>query len=179
MPVLAHAQAIWGVITVSEGPDPNGYWEYCLDIEWDTTEYGGHGLSHSLVLLGLENCAAACEPGMFAFDDIAGSGIGEGGCTVYYTGEFLCEGDPSFPEFPFPTVKFEYIEDDCEPDWVGWMHVCFYSLFPPAPWAVYPDALGIKYGTNTETGPLEGDLPMCEVTPGERCTWGSIKSIYR
>ena len=177
----AHAQIIWGTSTAALSTDPGfeGYWKYCFDIHWDTNPLSGHALSHADVFLSLEECADACSPGRFAFADTAGSGDGDGGCTVYYTGAFLCEGDPHFPQFPFPTVKFEYYEGDCEPGSINSAHVCFYSHFIPSPPAVYPDALGIKFGLDTATGPLEGVLPICAVSPVQEATWGTLKSLYR
>jgi hypothetical protein len=177
----AHAQPVWGTSTAELSTDPGfeGLWKYCFDINWNTNLWGAQGLSHADVFLGLEDCATACDPGRFAFADTVGSGGGEGGCTVYYQGEFLCDGEPHFPQFPYPTVKFEYYSGDCEPGAANSAHVCFYSVFVPAPPAVHPDALGIKFGLNTGTGPLEGPLPMCEVSPVDETTWGTIKHLYR
>ncbi len=178
---VAHAQAIWGTSSATPATEPGyqGYWKYCFNIEWDTTGYGGQGLSHSSVFLGLEDCAAACDEGAFAFSDTVGSGGDAEGCAVYYRGLFECDGDPHFPQFPFPTIKFEYYEGECEPGGVGWAYVCFYSIFGPGPPAVHPYRLGIKFGQNTETGPLEGQLPMCEISPVEDSTWGMLKALYR
>jgi hypothetical protein len=177
----APAQPVWGTSSAELSTDPGfeGYWKYCFEIHWDTSPFGAHAMSHADVFLSLEECADACTPGRFAFADTAGNGDGEGGCTVYYTAEFLCEGDPQFPQFPFPTVKFEYMEGDCEPGTLNSANVCFYSQFIPSPPAVHPDALGIKFGQNTGTGPLEGPLPICEVSPVEDSSWGTIKSLYR
>ena len=108
-----------------------------------------------------------------------GSG-GEGeGCTVYYRGLFECGGDPHFPDFRFPTLKSEYYESGCEPGGVGFAQLCFYSIFVPAPPAVHADRLGIKFGGNTATGPLEGRLPMCATSPVRNATWGTLKALYR
>jgi hypothetical protein len=177
----AEAQVIWGTSSASLSTDPGfeGYWKYCFDIHWNTNPVGAHALSHADVFLGLEDCATACDPGRFAFADTVGSGDGECGCTVYYTGAFYCHGEPHFPQFPYPTVKFEYVEGDCEPGTVNSAYVCFYSRFIPGPPALHPDALGIKFGLDTATGPLEGPLPVCEVSPVEEGTWGTIKSLYR
>ncbi|MCK5597333.1 MAG: hypothetical protein KAJ04_07785, partial [Candidatus Eisenbacteria sp.] len=48
-PPAALADAVWGTGLVFEATEPGfeGYYEYCYHIYWDTTEYGGHGLSHS------------------------------------------------------------------------------------------------------------------------------------
>lgn len=181
----APAQTIWGTSTValSQNDAFEGYWEYCLDIAWDTSGGGGQGMSHTSIFLGLEECVCACEPGYFAFVDTAGYGSGTAGqdsCTAYYHGDFLCDGDPLFPEFPFPTVKFEYFEYGCEPDGAGWARLCFYSLFASTDTQTFPDALGIKYGSGQDTGDLVGELPECFCgSPVEAHTWGVIKAIYR
>lgn len=177
----AHAQAIWGTSTAAPATDPGyeGYWKYCFNIQWDTTAYGGQGLSHSSVFLGLDDCAAACDEGAFAFSDTVGSGGEGGGCTVYYRGVFECDGDPHFPQFPFPTIKFEYHENACEPGAVGSAYLCFYSIFVPGPPSTHPGRLGVKFGGNTEVGPLDGQLPMCENSPVDESSWGVLKAMYR
>jgi hypothetical protein len=186
LPLTASAEcpegmAICGTVYAEEATDPvyEGYWEYCAEIEWNTTEHGGHGLSHTDVLLALEACVpAACEEGVFVCPDPAGEGEGEGGCTVYYCAEFECEGDPLLPEYPFPTMKFEPYEDECEPGEVGTATLCFYSLFEPAPWNEYSEHVAIKFGQNVATGRLEGELPACPI-PVEAATWAHVKSLYR
>lgn len=186
LPPETHAEcpdgmAICATVHVSEATDPafEGYWEYCAEIEWDTTDFGGYGLSHTDVLLGLESCLPACDDGVFAFADPAGEGGGEGGCTLYFFALFECEGDPLLPEFPYPTVKFEPHEDECEPGPIGTAYLCFYSRFDPAPWNEYPDHIAVKFATNIMTGLLVGQLPECPPTPVELTTWGLIKGIYR
>ena len=174
--------AICATVHASEATDPEyeGYWEYCAEVEWNTTGFGGHGLSHTDVLLGLENCATACDEGVFAFADPAGEGEGEGGCTVYFFAIFECEGDPLLlPQFPFPTIKFEPYEDECEPGPVGTALLCFYSDYGPAPWEEYTNHVAVKFGTSIEMGPLVGQLPECPSTPVEQSTWTLIKGIYR
>jgi len=168
-------------VYASEATDPayEGYWEYCAEVEWNTTDFGGHGLSHTDVLLGLENCATACDEGVFAFADPAGEGEGEGGCTVYFYAVFECEGDPLLPAFPFPTIKFEPYEDECQPGPVGTALLCFYSDYGPAPWEEYTNHVAVKFGTSIEMGLLVGQLPECPSTPVEQSTWALIKSIYR
>jgi hypothetical protein len=181
-PGAASADAVWGtgLAYVTSDPDFLGYWEYCYHIYWDTTEYGGHGLSHTTIYLDLAECACACDEGYFGFHDIAGVGLGEGGCEVDFYAEFDCYGDPHFPG-EGPTLKFEPFEDDCEPGVSGWVHVCYFSLFPPTDPGIFEDHLGIKFGQNVETGDLDGVLPYCEcdTNPAVPGTWGVIKSLYR
>jgi hypothetical protein len=178
----ARADAVWGTGLSYPASDPNylGYWEYCFHIYWDTTEYGGQGLSHTTIYLGLLSCTCACDEGYFAFRYPAGVGAGEHNCEVYFYGEFDCPGDPHFP-IPGPTVKFQPIEDPCEPGATGWVHVCYYSLFPPGTPGLFPDHIGIKFGQHVETGDLDGVLPYCDCpsVPVEQHTWGKLKSLYR
>jgi hypothetical protein len=181
-PCTASADAVSGTGLCFEATDPGfeGYWEYCYHIYWDTTEYGGYGLSHSTIYLALAECVCACDPGYFEHRIPAGVGVGEDNCEVVYYSEFDCEGNPHFP-IPGPTMKFEPEEGDCEPGPVGWMHVCYYSLFPPSEYAVFEDHLGIKFGENVELGDLEGVLPYCECDPNptEQGSWGMIKALFR
>ena len=99
IPAASFADAVWGtgLAYVTSEPGFEGYWEYCFHIYWDTTEYGGHGLSHTTVYLALSDCLCACDEGYFGFHEIAGVGLGEGGCELDYYGEFDCDGDPHFP----------------------------------------------------------------------------------
>ena len=181
-PCAASADAVWGTGLCFPASEPGfeGYWEYCYHIYWDTTECGGYGLNHSTVYLALAECVCACDPGYFAHRIPAGVGIGEENCEVVYYSEFDCDGDPHFP-LDGPTMKFEPEEGDCEPGPVGWMHVCYFSLFPPTDPAVFEDHLGIKFGLNVELGDLEGVLPYCECDPSptELGSWGTIKALFR
>jgi hypothetical protein len=175
----ASGQTIWGTSSATYPNDPGfeGMWKYCLEIGWDTT---GHGLSHTVLFIGLEICPLYCDEGFFAFPVPAGTGPGEGGCTAIYYGSFLCEGDPTMPEVDVPTIKFEYDEDiGCEPAAVGTAILCFYSVGIPTTPDVFVDYLGIKYGSNTATGDLEGVLPSCVMSPVEAATWGGVKALYR
>ncbi len=178
----AAADAVWGTGLAWQAIDPQyeGYWEYCYHIYWNTTEYGGHGLSHSTVYLDLSACVCACDEGYFVLRSPAGGGYGEGDCEIDYNACFDCYGDPHFPA-DGPTIKFEPIEDTCEPGEVGWMHVCYMSLFPPTPNQVFQDHLGIKFGQSVELGDLDGVLPMCECSTNsaEESSWSCIKSLYR
>ena len=179
----AFADAVWGTGLAFENtnaPGYDGYWEYCYHIYWDTEPYGGHGLSHSTIYLALAGCHCACDPGYFAGRVPAGLGYGEDDCEIDMYYEFDCVGDPHFP-VDGPTMKFEPDESVCELGTSGWMHVCYFSLFPPTEPQVFEDHLGIKFATNVETGDLDGVLPSCEcdTNPTENGTWGTIKALYR
>ena len=175
----APAQVIWGTSSATYPNDPGfeGMWKYCLEIEWDTS---GHALSHTTLFIGLEVCPLFCDPGFFMFPEPAGSGPGEDGCTVIYYGSFLCYGDPTMPGDEGPTIKFEYDEEiGCEPGPTGTASLCFYSIgFPTEP-DIFLDYLGIKYGTDTNTGDLEGVLPTCIISSVQAQSWGSVKALYR
>jgi len=179
----ALADAVWGtgiVFENSTAPGYEGYWEYCYHIYWDTTEYGGHGLSHSTVYLELFGCACACDPVYFGHRFPAGLAYGEESCEIDMYSGFDCGGDPHFPGQVGPTIKFEPDESLCELGVSGWMHVCYLSLFPPTEAQIFEDHLAIKFGQNVETGDLEGVLPFCEcVNPTENGTWGVIKALYQ
>ena len=179
----ARADAVWGTGLAFENtstPGYEGYWEYCYHIYWDTRPYGGYGLSHSTIYLALADCECACHSGLFGHRIPAGLGFGEESCEVYMYSEFDCPGDPHFP-LDGPTMKFEPDESQCELGATGWMHVCYFSLFPPTEHGVFADHIGIKFGQNVETGDLQGVLPYCEcdANPVGTSTWGTIKSLYR
>ncbi len=177
----AHGDYVWGTSTAEPATDPafEGYWQYCFEIGWDVSEFG-HAMSNVFMVLGLEDCFCACDEEYFAAEEPAGSSQGVGGCTVYYSCEFNCQGDPHYPG-DGPTMKFEPMDDDCELDVTGTMTGCFYSLFPPTGVMLVPDVLCIKFATNVVTGDLVGVLPFCEcgATPVETATWGAVKSLYR
>lgn len=188
VPAAAQGPHIWGTSAAEVSTDPGfeGLWKYCLDIEWDASDMGDQGMSHISLFLGFGlDCPCACDEGIFAAADTAGSGPGIDPitgepCTVYYHTSFLCEGDPNFPSYPYPTIKAEYHEGSCEPDLTGTANICFYSSFGPTDPDTTVGALGIKAGTQTELGDLVGVLPLCECgSPVENSTWGTVKSLYR
>lgn len=179
---VARADAVWGTglaFEDSNAPGYEGYWEYCYHIYWDTTEYGGQGLSHSTIYLALADCDCACEVQYFGHRIPAGLAYGEESCEIDMYSGYDCPGDPHFP-LEGPTMKFEPDEEFCELGTTGWMHVCYLSLFPPTEPGIFADHLAIKFGQNVETGDLDGVIPFCEcLTPLDHSTWGTIKSLYR
>jgi hypothetical protein len=181
---LSAQEHIWGTSSAALSNDPGfeGYWKYCFEISWDVTGYDGYGVSHIDILLGLELCPCVCFDGYFAFADTVGSGPGTtngSGCTVYWYGYFECEGDPTVPDGE-PTNKFQYFEDACEPNEVGWAEICFYSVAAPTPVGCFIDALGIKFGPYFEKGDLDGVLPTCDwaYSGMTASTWGQIKALF-
>jgi hypothetical protein len=179
----ALADAVWGTglaFVSTSAPGYEGYYEYCYHIYWDTSEYGGNGMSHTTIYLALGGCECACDPGYFGGRIPAGLAYGEESCEVDMYYEFDCGGDPHFPA-DGPTMKFEPGEGDCELGSTGWMHVCYFSLFPPTEPQIFEDHFGIKFATNVETGDLEGVLPSCEcdANPAVHGTWGTIKALFR
>lgn len=172
---------IWatGTAWLSTDPCHAGYWEYCYEVHWATLP---HGVSHVDVFLLLDECACACSPGYFAFEDTCGCGPGTPNgtpCTVYYYGFFECFGDPSI-EVETPLVKFEPYEDGCEPAADGWAEVCFYSVAAPI-YNFYPGVIALKFGQLWATGDLDGPLPDCDTSYSGRepSTWGAVKALYR
>jgi hypothetical protein len=179
----AMADAVWGTglcFENSNAPGYEGYYEYCYHIYWDTTPYGGHGLSHSTVYLALFGCECVCDPLYIGHRVPAGLAYGEESCEIDMYSTFDCPGDPHFP-IPGATMKFEPDEELCELGVTGWMHVCYLSLFPPSEPQIFEDHIAIKFGQNVETGDLDGVLPLCECdgNPAEHSTWGTIKTLYR
>lgn len=178
-PAAAQVPVITGTSTAAPATDPafEDYWEYCFEISWSLPE---HAMSHTSVFLDLAACTCVCDVGYFAFADTVGSGPGDGGCTVYYMGEFECDGDPHFPGLG-PTVKFEPLSGPCQPGLSGTLVACFYSLLPPTAETEFEARLGMKYGLETSTGSLIGVLPDCECeqSPVEQTRWGTLKALYR
>jgi len=130
-PAISYAEYIWGEAWATEATDPEhmGYWEYCISMGWDMSDYseGAHGASHVSLLLELEDCLADCGEACFAFEDTVGTGHGVEGCEVYFYAELDIKGDPTVPA-ESPTLKFEPYPDACEPDVKGTAYFCFYSL---------------------------------------------------
>ncbi|MFC1799942.1 hypothetical protein ACFL2Z_03420 [Candidatus Eisenbacteria bacterium] len=182
--VTAHAQTdyIGGDATAIRITEPGleGYWKYCVTINWDTSQYseGARGQSHVSIVLGLEECLGYCGDACFMFPDTVGVSDGVDGCEVYYYAEFNIGGDPTLPPTT-TTVKFEPYPADCEPDVSGTASVCFYSMFPPRIADSNPGSLWIKFGQFVEEGLITGMLPSCRTAATEESSWGSIKRLFR
>jgi hypothetical protein len=134
--ITAHAQTdyIGGNATATRITEPGfeGYWEYCITIHWDTSQYpdGARGQSHVSIVLGLEECLGYCGESCFMFPDTVGVSDGVDGCNVYYYAELNIMGDSTIPT-AVSALKFEPYPVDCEPGVSGTASVCFYSTFPP------------------------------------------------
>jgi len=182
-PAISYAEYIWGEAWATEATDPEhmGYWEYCISMGWDMSDYseGAHGASHVSLLLELEDCLADCGEACFAFEDTVGTGHGVEGCEVYFYAELDIKGDPTVPA-ESPTLKFEPYPDACEPDVKGTAYFCFYSLMPPEEDDPAPASVWVKFGPYTEKGMVTGKLPSCGGTvPTDFSTWSSIKRLFR
>ena len=175
---LAGAPFISGTSSVTYPNDPGfeGLYKYCVELSWDT---GASGLSHASVFIGLETCECICNTGVVQFPTPAGTSTGDPEpCVEEYVGDYQCAGDPTIPQgLDGAAVKFEHDEiDGCEPGQAGTGTFCFYSVFPPAPYNVDPQALGLKYGQDTMLGELVGFLPICQcVVPTRTSTWSMLK----
>lgn len=177
----AGAEVVWGVVSAAPSEDPAfpGYWKYSMEVEWNTLDMGGYGMSHLALLLGLDFCGCACDPNLFALALVAGTGTGIGECNLSYRGEFLCRDAPHFPELG-PALKFEHYELSCEPSGTGVASIQFYSSFPPDEPRTHAGVLGIKAGKREDTGDLTGTLPLCVCgSPVETVSWGTVKALYR
>jgi hypothetical protein len=161
-------------------PGLEGYWEYCITIHWDTSEYSGgaSGQSHVSMILGLEDCLALCGDACFIFPDTVGVSDGVDGCDVYYYAELDLNGDPTVPPMT-STLKFEPYPAECEPDVSGMASVCFYSMFPPRISDSNPGSMWIKFGQFSEEGLITGQLPSCSTAANEETTWGGVKRLFR
>jgi hypothetical protein len=166
-------------------PNPDdpalGAWKYCVDISWDTGV--PYALSHADVILLLEDCMCVCEDFPFGSADTAGTstGVANGGdsCTVYYSAEFNCYGDPSIPDLDVPIVKFEPYESDCEPAPLGTGSYCYYSDWPPAEITEPESLLALKAGQTFCYGDLTGVLPGCQCNVRMRAVaWGTVKVLF-
>ncbi len=174
---------ISGTIVATANPDPLGPpWVYTLTIDWDTgTPYA---LSHMDLLMDTAGGTCSCADFMdvLSWDDPIGSSNGDPFCTVDYTGNLECAGDPSIPGVDGILLKFEPIEDlGCAPGVTGTATFVFYSHLGPAP--IDEDILSLvdKFAGNSCFGALSGDFPSmtCDPVETDKLEWGSAKSMYR
>ncbi len=174
---------ISGTIVATANPDPLGpAWVYTMTINWDTgTPYA---LSHMNLLMDTAGGTCSCADFMDAlsWDDPIGSSNGDPFCTVDYTGNLECNGDPSIPGVDGILLKFEPIEGlGCEPGVTGTASFVFYSHLGPAP--IDEDILSLvdKFAGNSCFGSLSGDFPSmsCDPVETDKLEWGSAKSMYR
>lgn len=173
---------ITGTITAEPSTDPSlPNWTYTMVMVWDTGS--PYALSHADLLLDTATGTCVCQDfeDALIWPSIIGSSDGEGGCTVDYGGFLECDGDPSIPGVDNILLKFEPLEDGCEPGATGTATYVFYSNLPPAP--IDEDILSLvdKFALNYCFGNLSGDFPSmaCDPVGLESSTWGQIKGQYR
>lgn len=159
----------------------DGYWCYTIDFNWDAAQ----SLSHVSGFVGLDGLVCACDPGLFAFPDPAGTTTGyEDGveCTLEYVGEYLCTGDPSLPDpiSGLAAVKFDPDPETCDAGSTGSGSVTFYSLLAPSSATHHTDVMVIKTGQDVVSGDVIGPLPAADCAVGvEDRGWGSVKGAYQ
>ena len=178
----AQTDYIGGSATATRISEPGleGYWKYCMTINWDTSQYpdGARGQSHMSIVLGLEECLGYCGESCFMFPDTVGVSDDVDGCSVYYYAELDLKGDSTIPPAT-STLKFEPYSADCEPGVTGTASVCFYSIFPPRVADYLPGSIWIKFGQFVEEGIITGSLPGCRTAATENSSWSGIKRLFR
>jgi hypothetical protein len=180
---FAQSAYVWGDASATAVSDMGmtRYWEYCITLGWNVSEYGLHpyGMSHVSLILGLEECLADCGGRCFVLPDTVGIGTAGDACDLYFYAELDLKGDPTVP-LGTPTLKFEPYPASCEPGATGTAAICFYSLIPPESGESEPGSIWIKFSTYTEEGTITGMLPSCRGTAAnETSTWGSIKRLFK
>jgi len=179
----AHGQcAITGDLSAAPSGDAGlPAWMYTLVVTWDTdVEFA---LSHLNLLMDPVGgtCDCADFAGALTLVDPAGSSDGEGGCSVDYNAFLECGGDPSIPGVDGILLKFEPVEEGCEPGPTGTATFVFYSDLGPVP--VDEDILSLvdKHAGEFCFGNLTGEFPgmACNPVPGEGTSWGAVKGLYR
>lgn len=177
-------ECITGTVTAEETSPGSGLWRYRTTLTYDVSHVD-YAPSHFNVLLGtLSSCACACSAGMFTFDLVAGTSPGTDRLTglpgtVEYLGNTDCSGDPTLPDFPRFSIKWEPpAGSTVEPDLAGIALFSFLSPFPPGP--ITSATSAVKFGGLTCGGSVTGTLPVCDcvtgIAPG---SWGRLKVMYR
>jgi len=174
---------IGGTISASPNPDLSGpTWMYTMVVTWDTGN--NYSLSHANLLLDTAGGTCTCQD----FSDALswGSPVGSSDgtpapCTVDYEGFLECSGDPSIPGVDGFLLKFEPIEEGCEPGPTGTGTFVFYSHLPPVP--IDEEILSVvdKHALQYCFGHLSGDFPAmaCDPVGVESSSWGNVKGQYR
>ena len=167
---------------LSVDPGYEGMYKYTISGNWEVD--GVDAVSYILYSLGAE-CPCLCDSsiGMVEFPNTAGTSTGENNrgdaCEARYNGFVECSG---LLETDDIVLMYEVFGAGCDPVEIGSGTWIVYSTMSPLPWAEYPGAVYVKYGNNTCTGTLTGQLPDClECMPVsvEQDSWGAIKSLYR
>jgi len=173
---LAGAQCITGTMTAelqTDGPFA-GLWCYVAQLEWDTPQ----GLSNLTIDCGFGLCPDHVCDQTFLFPGPAATSTGEPEpCVAEYSGEFNCSGNPSIG-LTDPIIKWDALNDGCEPGPTGSGTFIFYSNLGPHPEAAMPIVL-IKNGQNVCEGSITGDCPAPPCTlPTAPATWGQLKALH-
>ena len=167
---------------VSVDPGYEGMYKYTISGNWEVSGVGA--VSYILFSLGVE-CPCLCDDGMGGayFTNTAGTSTGEnnkgGACEARYNGFIECNG---LQETDDIVLKFEVFGANCDPVETGTGTWIVYTTVGPLPWAEYPDAVYVTYGSNMCTGTLTGQLPNgleCIQVSTDHKTWGAVKSLYR
>jgi hypothetical protein len=164
---------------ISTDPGFEGLYKYTVTGSWDVTQFG---LSHIDFFLQLKDMECICDPGLIVFGGGTSTGTSDDGpCVVNYEGIYQCMGDDSVPEeLAAATVKFNALNDECEPATTGTGTWFFYSPLAPGPYSVDPEGAAIKHGSQVCVGELAGTMPQADCsTPATPKSWGSLKAQYR
>jgi hypothetical protein len=168
--------------TFPDDPGFEGLYKYTLSGSWDAAL---SGLSRVELSLSLGDCACACDAGVTSFSTPAGASAGRDlnahACEVGYAGSYTCKRAPSaLPELQTPIVEFSAGSGACRTESAGAGAWHFYSPFPPAPAATYPNLVAVKSDGAMCAAALTGQVPLCRCpTRVETSTWGRMKSLYR
>jgi hypothetical protein len=181
-PTAGLSGGVQGILMAESVHDERGDWKYTLQVSWFTG--APQALSHLDLLLGLSGCECVCTDFRIGEEETVGTsgGLSHLGrsCTVSYTAEFECRGDPSIAGEEGPIIKFSPVEGSCMPMNGGTGIFVFYSDWPPAPLEQATQSLLIKYGTKSMTGALAGVLPSCRcATSTQSTSWGDVKKMFR
>ena len=174
----AVSQCVTGTVSAefkTTGPFA-GLWKYTLDFSWDLPQ----GLSNVTLDCGIGHCGGEVCSQTYLFDTPSGTSTGvDGGgnaCVVDYAGEYNCLGNPSIG-LSIPIVKWDALNNLCEPGPVGSGTLCFFTLAPPHFDAKLPIVL-IKNGQNLCYGMVFGACPIDCTVPIEESSWGEVKAKY-
>ena len=182
LPALAAAGVIQATVTAApnSGDPDQAAWIYTMDVTWDTgTPYG---LSHFNLYLDPADFGCGCQEiaSSLSWGETVGVTAGEpGGCSLPFTAELNCSGDPSIG-LDGIVLKFEPVEEGCEAGPTGQVTVTFSSPYPPGDIAEPNTFLTDKYGQLVGTGSLTGVFPAlaCDPVSADALCWGDVKARY-
>jgi len=156
-------------------------WQYTLVVDWNTGS--NYALSHLDLLLDPVGGTCSCSDFAAALMLVNPAGVsdGDGGCTVNYNAYLECNGDPSIPGVDGILLKFEPLEQGCEPGPTGTATLVFYSNLGPVPVDEEILSLVDKYALQHCFGNLTGFFPgmACNPVDDQGSAWGSVHGLYR